>query len=127
MIRGRFGIESGILTTLAQWNGIQAMEVILSKKRIQIYADDETIRRVELAAEKHSLPVTTYCLTAIQHQLEEDGIEVESTPTQFQDLIAELRELQERILQERGGQPVNVNSLLEQLREERDEESLSMR
>lgn len=104
----------------------------MSKKRIQIYADDETMRRVELAAEKHNLPVTTYCLTAIQQQLDEDGIHINdqvnrSEQAQFQELIVEIRELQERILHERGGQPVDVDALLEELREERDEEALGLR
>jgi hypothetical protein len=104
----------------------------MNKKRIQIYADDETIRRVEVAAQKHNLPVSTYCLAAVQLQLEEDGIEAseqvdESDPAQFQELIAEIRDLQERILRERAGQPVDVDSLLEELREERDEETLGLR
>jgi hypothetical protein len=103
----------------------------MSKKRIQIYADDETIRRVELAAAKHRMPLSTYCLTAIQQQLEEDGIEInehaiELNQAEFQELIADLRALQERIIQKRGGQPVDVDTLLEQLREERDEEALSL-
>jgi hypothetical protein len=50
-----------------------------------------------------------------------------SEQAQFQELIVEIRELQERILYERGGQPVDVDALLEELREERDEESLGLR
>jgi hypothetical protein len=47
-----------------------------------------------------------------------------SKQAQFQALIAEIWELQERILRKRGGQPVEVDALLEQLREERDDENL---
>ena len=103
----------------------------MNKKRIQIYTDEETKRRVELAAAKHNMPLTMYCLTAIQHQLEEDDIEIhgqDTTPEQVKvnELIAGLEALQERILKQRNGQPVDVDALLDQLREERDEESLSM-
>lgn len=41
----------------------------MTKKRIQIYVDDETMRRIELAAAKHDMPMTTYGLNAIQQQL----------------------------------------------------------
>lgn len=104
----------------------------MSKKRIQIYVDDETMRRVEVAAQKHNLAIAAYCLAAIRHQLEEDGVEAgdhfsDADQANFQALMAEIRELQREILQERGGQPVDVNALLEELREERDEETLGLR
>lgn len=104
----------------------------MNKKRLQIYADDETVRRIELAAQKHNLPVSAYCLAAIQHQLEEDGFEdselfADDNQTEFHELVDEIRDLQERILRERNGQPVDVDSLLEELREERDEEALGLR
>jgi hypothetical protein len=104
----------------------------VNKKRLQIYIDAETKRRIELAAAKHNMPITSYCLTAIQQQLEEDGVEVDdqvptSEQTEFQELIADIQELQERILRRRGGKPIDVDALLDQLREERDEESLGLR
>jgi hypothetical protein len=104
----------------------------MSRKCPQIYVDDETIRRVEVAAQKHKLPVTTYCLTAIQHQLEEDGIEVdelfvEADQAQFQTVLEKIIDLQQRILKRRDGQSVDVDALLEELREERDEEALGLR
>jgi hypothetical protein len=104
----------------------------MTKKRIQIYVDDETLRRIELAAAKHNIPITTYGLNAIQQQLEEDNIEVTEPASdleqaEFQELLTDLRGLHERILQKRGGQPVDVDALLEQLREERDEEALGLR
>ena len=97
----------------------RVMRWIVSRKRIQIYADDETIRRVEVAAQKHNLSVTTYCLTAIQHQLEEYGIEVselfkEADQAQFQTVLKEIIELQQRILKRRNGQPVHIDALLEE-------------
>lgn len=112
--------------------GVIRQEVTCAKKRLQVYAADETIRRIELAAQKHNLPVSTYCLIAIQHQLEEDGVAIngafaEANQSQFQALINEMRELQTRTLQERGGQPIDVDSLLEDLRDERDEEALGLR
>jgi hypothetical protein len=46
---------------------------------------------------------------------------------QFQELIGQIRKLQEVILQERDGQPLNVDAILEELREERDGEALGLR
>jgi hypothetical protein len=33
----------------------------MEKQRIQVYADPELKRRIELAAAKHNVPVTEYC------------------------------------------------------------------
>lgn len=46
----------------------------MTKKRTQVYADEETKRRVDLAAAKHNVPVTEYCLAAIKQQLAEDDV-----------------------------------------------------
>jgi uncharacterized protein (DUF1778 family) len=45
------------------------MEESMNKQRIQVYADPETKRRIELAAAKHETSVTEYCLAAIEQQL----------------------------------------------------------
>jgi hypothetical protein len=46
----------------------------MGKKRIQVYADEETKRRVEAAAAKYRMPVTAYCLAAIRQQLADDDM-----------------------------------------------------
>lgn len=82
----------------------------MEKPRIQVYADPETKRRIELAAAKHDKAVTEYCLEAIKQQLLEDDIleaeqiEIPVKKTKVTDLIAELKALHADILAYRGGQ-----------------------
>jgi hypothetical protein len=103
----------------------------MRKRRVQLYADDHIIRRIEVAAQKHNMAISAYCLTAIEHQLDEDGIESDdilpTTQSQFENVLQEIKELQAQILQERAGQIIDVDSLLDGLREERDEEALGLR
>ncbi|MFB0545788.1 MAG: hypothetical protein ACETWB_02660 [Anaerolineae bacterium] len=102
------------------------------KKRIQVYADEETKRRIELAAAKHQVAVTQYCLEAIKQQLAEDDmleqerIEIPIKPTKEEDLIAALRELREKIKARRGGRLITLD-IVEQVREEREYELLGVR
>ncbi|MCC9078163.1 hypothetical protein FKZ61_018855 [Litorilinea aerophila] len=46
----------------------------MERQRIQVYANTEIKRRVELAAAKHNMSVTEYCLAAIQQQLNDDEL-----------------------------------------------------
>lgn len=102
----------------------------MEMRRIQVYADEETKRRIELAAAKHNLPVTSYCLDAIMRQLgedevlEEERIEISVRPAaQIVDtrLVAQMRGLRERIKARRGGKLIDAD-IVEQVRDERDEE-----
>ena len=99
----------------------------MEKQRIQVYADPEMKRRIELAAAKYNVPVTEYCLNAIQQQLaddevlEEEKIAIPVKPTPSEDWLAGLDELHEKILARRGGRPIEID-ILEQVREERDYE-----
>ena len=105
----------------------------MGKRRIQVYADEETKRRVELAAAKHHMPVTQYCLAAILQQLadddmlEEEQIEIAVTPAKDDTLIADLNSLRAAILAERGGKLVDVDDIIEQVRAERDYELTGLR
>ena len=103
----------------------------MHKQRIQVYADPQTKRRIELAAAKYDIPVTEYCLRAIEQQLADDGlleaeaITIPVTPAsagdvQEDDLIADLRALRAAILAERGGQLLEIDDVIEDLRAERD-------
>ncbi len=99
----------------------------MEKQRIQVYADPGMKRRIELAAAKYNVPVTKYCLSAIEQQLaddemlEEEQITIPVKPTPDEDWLAGLDELQEKILARRGGRPLEID-ILEQVREERDYE-----
>ena len=106
----------------------------MNKQRIQVYADAETKRRVELAAARHETSVTEYCLAAIEQQLadddmlERDQIDIPIRPThEGADLIANLRRLRENIIADRGGALIDLDSLLDQLHDERDYELFGMR
>jgi uncharacterized protein (DUF1778 family) len=102
------------------------------KKRIQVYADPEIKRRIELAAARRDMPVTQYCLNAIRQKLAEgDMLERETVETPIKQaknevLIANLRALREEILASRGGKLIDVDRVLDQLREERDQEILDL-
>ncbi len=98
----------------------------MGRKRVQVYADEETKRRIELAAAKRNISVTSYCLAAIKQKLAEDDllernrIEIAIRPRNGDDLIADLEALHEEILAYRGGEPLDVDRALEGVREERD-------
>lgn len=102
----------------------------MALRRIQVYADGEIKRRVELAAAKRNVPVTTYCLDAIMEQLMEDEVLEEEKieiyvkpPSQLlnDELLSQMKALQEKIRTRRGGEPIG-DDILEKIRSERDEE-----
>ncbi len=98
------------------------------RERIQVYTDPETKRRIELAAAKRDMAVTEYCLIAIKEQLSEEALLEEERVTIYfkprgpKSVIGELRSLQERILARRSGDLIDVDRILNQVRDERDEE-----
>jgi hypothetical protein len=105
---------------------------LTTPKRIQVYTDEETKRRIELAAAKHDIPVTEYCLVAILQQLAEDDmlepekVEISIKPTRDKELIADLRALRENILTRRGGKLIDAD-IIHRVREERDDEIAALR
>jgi uncharacterized protein (DUF1778 family) len=107
----------------------------MEKQRIQVYADPEIKRRIELAAAKYNVPVTEYCLNAIQQQLADDNlleeaqVEITVTPTKQNNdsLIADLRALHQEILAYREGEWIDVDAELEKMREERGYELTGLR
>ena len=98
------------------------------RKRIQVYADPETKRRIEAAAAKHDLPVTEYCLAAIEQKLAEDDIlEQEQLHVPVKSVNAarlydNIQALRERILARRHGELIDVAAAVGQARDERDGE-----
>ena len=104
----------------------------MNKRRIQVYTDPETKRRIELAAAKQQTSVTEYCLAAIEQQLADDDMlereQIDIPVTQLEAaLIADLRQLRGRISADRGGAPIDLDSLFDELHDERDHELFSMR
>jgi hypothetical protein len=106
----------------------------MNKQRIQVYTDPETKRRIELAAAKHETSVTEYCLAAIEQQLADDDIlereqiDIPVTPILARaQLIADLRQLRERITTDRPGVLIDLDSLFDELHDERDHELFSVR
>lgn len=105
----------------------------MANKRIQVYADEEIKRRIELAAIRHDVAVTQYCLQAIMQQLAEDDM-LESEQIEIpvvkrrQDnhLLGDLRALRDDVLISRGGRPIELD-VVTLVREERDDELLGMR
>ena len=104
----------------------------MAKTRIQVYADEETKRRVELAAARQDVAITQYCLEAIRQQLAEDDmleqevIEIPVKPAREEGLIASLRALREKIRARRGGELIKLD-IVEQVREEREHELIGLR
>jgi uncharacterized protein (DUF1778 family) len=104
----------------------------VNKKRIQVFADLETKRRIELAAARRNVSVTQYCLEAIRQRLADDVMlaretgEIPTKQTKDEDLIADLRALRERILTRRDGKLISPD-IVEQVREERERGLLGMR
>jgi hypothetical protein len=107
---------------------------LMDKKRIQVYADEEMKRRIELAAARCNVPVTAYCLQAITQQLADDDllererIEILINPAGQNDtLIADLRALHQEILAYREGKLIDVDEELEAMRQARDYELTGVR
>lgn len=99
----------------------------MTKHRIQVYADDETKRRIELAAFIREVSVTDYCLQAIRQQMAEDDVlergevEVRLGAAEHRDLADELQALRQRILARREGRLIDLGVLeLVQVEEEHD-------
>ena len=101
--------------------------------RIQVYADLELKRRIELAAMRRRVAVTQYCLEAIEQQLAEDDVleseQIEIPVVQKKPgnhLARDLRRLREEVLASRGGRPIDLDIMM-LVREERDDELLGVR
>ncbi len=104
----------------------------MTKKRIQVYTDPETKRRIDVAAAKYDSSVTEYCFEAIQQRLAEDDlmeseqIEITINPTSNNSLIADLRALHEKIKTERGGELLDIDAIFTELHEARERELLGL-
>ena len=91
----------------------------MPKQRLQVYADNDVKRRIELAAAKQDMPVTEYCLNAILQQLaddeilEEEQITIAVKPQTDDALVSDLRRLQAQILERRAGYVIDIDRVLD--------------
>lgn len=103
----------------------------MEKTRIQVYADPRLKRRIELAAARRDMPVTEYCLEAIVQRLAEDDVleasqfVIDVIPPPYESLADVVRPLHDEIADYRQGAAIDVDELLDTLRNERDDELLN--
>lgn len=102
------------------------------KQRIQVYADSDTKRRIELAAAKRDVAVTEYCLNAILVRLGEDELlttDIVEIPINVHleaTIFDNLSDLHQRILKYRNGIPIDIDAVLDQVRHEREDEIIGL-
>lgn len=100
-------------------------EIAVNKTQLRIDVDAETKQLVEAAAAEKNISVNDYLLSAVQHELANDGlvaIRPPLTKAEALQLANDMRELRESILAERNGELIDVNAILDQIRDERDGE-----
>ena len=100
---------------------------------IKLLPDTETERRIELVAVKRDVTVAEYCLAAIQRQLAEDEqlerfrLDIPGRSGVDEEFFRSLQALREKTKVRREGQPIDVDRIMTQMRDERDNEILGLR
>jgi hypothetical protein len=101
--------------------------------QIKINMDVKTKQRIESAAMEKQLSVDEYVLAAVQRQLADDGqlqpdqVEPMQRPIYDVDLLQKLDKLHAAILERRNGEPIDVDTFIDLVRDERDAELLGLR
>jgi hypothetical protein len=94
---------------------------IVSVVHIEINLDAETKHKVEVAAAEKKVSVNDYLVTAVQRQLENDAVEkseIQPVSEEMNALIRNIRLRRERILAERNGEFIDVDAIIELVRNE---------
>ena len=105
----------------------------MNKTQLRIDVDAETKQLVEAAAAEKKISVDDYLLNSVRHQLIEDGkIKPEksdsvSNPTSRAELLQAIDTLHAEILARREGKPIDIDAIIELVRNERDAELLGLR
>lgn len=105
----------------------------MSKERIQVYVDSDTKKRVELGAARQEVSVTRYCLDAIQQKLDEENllnkdeitVPVDRKTHQLQ-VINRIQSLREQTLERREGAELEIDSVIQDLRDEQTRSAAGM-
>lgn len=100
---------------------------------LEINLDAETKRRVEAAAAEKKVSVNEYLLESIRSRLEIDG-KLASGEADFAqrqiyevELLQKIAELHASILARREGEPLDLNTIIDLVRDERDADILGLR
>lgn len=105
----------------------------MGRNSIQLFTDPETERRLEAVAAKRDIAVAEYCLAAIERQLVEDEqLEGDRTTVAGRTEVDEaffdsLQALQVKISNRRSGKSIEVDRIMSQIREERENEICGLR
>ena len=96
----------------------------MKRSRITIDVSPELRKRIKKAASEQDISISKFLERIIEEAVpEEEGTVVYQGHPVTREAIEQLRQVRERILQDRGGKPFeNTNELIWQMREERSEE-----
>lgn len=100
------------------------------KAQLKIQIDPETKQRVEVAAAEKKISVDDYVLNAVQRQLAEESLQNEEpslTKDESVQLAQEMISLREKILAERNNEYIDINAIIDLVRDERDAELFDLR
>jgi hypothetical protein len=97
---------------------------------LEITLDAETKQRVEVVAAEKNVSVNDYVMAAVQRQLANDE-PITDRAQMAQDeaiqLVKDMRALRESILAERNGELIDVNAILDLVRDGQDAEPYNLR
>lgn len=96
----------------------------MKRSRITIDLSPELRKRIKKAASEHDVSISKFLTQIIEEAVpEEEGMVIYQGHPVTREAIERLRQVRERILQDREGKPFeNTNELIWQMREERSEE-----
>ena len=96
----------------------------MKRSRITIDVSPELRKRIKKAASEQDISISKFLERIIEEAVpEEEGTVVYQGHPVTREAIERLRQVRERILQDRGGKPFeNTNELIWQMREERSRE-----
>ena len=100
---------------------------------IRLFIDPESERRLEVVASKRDVAVADYCLAAIKRQLVEDEQLEDCRPSGAgksevdEAFFDSLQALREKISKRRNGKLIEVDRVISQMREEREDEIYGLR
>lgn len=106
------------------YNGYEQEKQTMKRVRITFDVSPELRRRIKKAASEQDVSISKLLERILEEAMpEEENTDVYQGHSVNREAIEKLRQVRERILQDRGGKPFeNTNELIWQMREERSEE-----